>query len=75
MSSEPAGSPDPVVRLAEVLARVSHGVRPTPLELAEVLWLARHMRPETTEPETGTDGRETAPDVRETGATGPKAGE
>ncbi|MFI9425201.1 SAV_2336 N-terminal domain-related protein [Streptomyces achromogenes] len=61
MSSEPAGAPDPVVRLAEVLARVSHGVRPTPLELAEVLWLARHMRPETgtVEQESGTNGPKT----------------
>ncbi|WTO37419.1 SAV_2336 family protein [Streptomyces achromogenes] len=58
MSSEPAGAPDPVVRLAEVLARVSHGVRPTPLELAEVLWLARHMRPETGAPEA--EGHEPA---------------
>ncbi|MCL3997341.1 SAV_2336 N-terminal domain-related protein [Streptomyces lavenduligriseus] len=54
MSSEPGGSPDPVVRLADVLARASDGVRPTPLELAGVLWLARHMRPGT-----GTTGRET----------------
>ncbi|MFF4709898.1 SAV_2336 N-terminal domain-related protein [Streptomyces eurythermus] len=72
MSSEPAGPPDPVVRLADVLARASDGVRPTPLELAEVLWLARHMGPGTTERETGTDGQETGTDGRETGATGPE---
>ncbi|MGW1594144.1 SAV_2336 N-terminal domain-related protein [Streptomyces sp. NPDC002343] len=53
MSSEPAGAPDPVVRLADVLARAADGARPTPLELAEVLWLARHMRPRT-----GTTGQE-----------------
>ncbi|MFH9662342.1 SAV_2336 N-terminal domain-related protein [Streptomyces sp. NPDC017248] len=45
MSSEAAGSPDPLVRLADVLAGAAHGVRPTPLELAEVLWLARHTGP------------------------------
>ncbi|MFD0393274.1 hypothetical protein ACFQ3Z_15645 [Streptomyces nogalater] len=90
MSSEPAGSPDPVVRLADVLAQVSHGVRPTPLELAEVLWLARHMRPEpgTTGPEadaagpeadaagqeTGTAGQETGTTGPESGTTGPESG-
>ncbi|MDN3260624.1 SAV_2336 N-terminal domain-related protein [Streptomyces sp. CSDS2] len=66
MSSEPsgpAGSPDPVVRLAEVLAQVSHGARPTPLELAEVLWLARHM------------GTETGTDVQGADVTGPETGE
>ncbi|GHH17922.1 SAV_2336 N-terminal domain-related protein [Streptomyces rubradiris] len=71
MSSEtsgPAGSPDPVVRLAEVLAQVSHGVRPTPLELAEVLWLARHMRTET-----GTTGEEPGTDVQGAEVTGPEA--
>ncbi|MFF9000662.1 SAV_2336 N-terminal domain-related protein [Streptomyces achromogenes] len=70
MSSEPAGAPDPVVRLAEVLARVSHGERPTPLELAEVLWLARHMRPDT-----GTGGHRDGADGQEAGATGPGDGE
>ncbi|MBK3523481.1 hypothetical protein JHN54_17810, partial [Streptomyces sp. MBT70] len=62
MSSEPAGPPDPVVRLADILARASDGVRPTPLELAEVLWLARHMRPGA-----DTTGREDDPTGRETG--------
>ncbi|MFG2605587.1 SAV_2336 N-terminal domain-related protein [Streptomyces sp. NPDC048514] len=52
MSSEPPGAPDPVGRLADVLARASRGARgsqgtrPTPLELAELLWLAGHMVPE-----------------------------
>ncbi|MFJ9818361.1 SAV_2336 N-terminal domain-related protein [Streptomyces sp. NPDC101151] len=41
----PTGSPDPLARLADVLAEASGGVRPTPLELAEVLWLARQMDP------------------------------
>ncbi|QTD98362.1 SAV_2336 N-terminal domain-related protein [Streptomyces cyanogenus] len=65
MSSEPAevaapaapsGAPDPLVRLADVLAEAAHGVRPTPRELAEVLWLARHMGPDAGEPDaTGYD--------------------
>ncbi|MFF5441097.1 SAV_2336 N-terminal domain-related protein [Streptomyces achromogenes] len=70
MSSEPAGAPDPVVRLAEVLARVSDGERPTPLELAEVLWLARHMRPET-----GTGGQRDGADGQEACADGSADGE
>ncbi|MEV7814620.1 SAV_2336 N-terminal domain-related protein [Streptomyces flaveolus] len=51
MSSESSGaferprSLDPFVRLADVLAEAAHGVRPTPVELAEVLWLARQMTP------------------------------
>ncbi|MGV9450873.1 SAV_2336 N-terminal domain-related protein [Streptomyces sp. NPDC003635] len=41
----------PLVRLADVLAEATGGVRPTALELAELLWLARRMeQPE----ETGT---------------------
>ncbi|MFE1446974.1 SAV_2336 N-terminal domain-related protein [Streptomyces olivaceoviridis] len=42
----PRSSPDPLVRLADILAEAAHGVRPTPLELAEVLWLARQMAPD-----------------------------
>ena len=41
----PTGSPDPLARLADVLAEAADGVRPTPLELAEVLWLARQLEP------------------------------
>ncbi|WP_240468273.1 SAV_2336 N-terminal domain-related protein [Streptomyces dangxiongensis] len=52
MSSDRAGSPDPVVRLAGILAEAAHGVRPTPLELAELLWLAGHMSPGATDGET-----------------------
>ncbi|MEU6669560.1 SAV_2336 N-terminal domain-related protein [Streptomyces sp. NPDC046727] len=54
MSPEPAGrpgSPDPLARLADVLAGAAHGTRPTALELAELLWLARHMG-------SDADGRE-----------------
>ncbi|MFF9085269.1 SAV_2336 N-terminal domain-related protein [Streptomyces sp. NPDC014991] len=51
MSSDRAGSPDPVVRLAGILAEAAHGERPTPLELAELLWLAGHMSPATTDGE------------------------
>ncbi|MFJ7147856.1 SAV_2336 N-terminal domain-related protein [Streptomyces sp. NPDC100445] len=48
MSSDRAGSPDPVVRLADILAEAGRGVRPTPLELAELLWLAGRMSPDST---------------------------
>ncbi|MEW2101567.1 SAV_2336 N-terminal domain-related protein [Streptomyces cellulosae] len=41
MPSERRASP--LVRLADVLAEAGGGVRPTALELAELLWLARHM--------------------------------
>ncbi|GGX25297.1 hypothetical protein GCM10010297_53100 [Streptomyces malachitofuscus] len=45
-SDQPAqdsGSPGPLARLADVLGRAAGGPRPTPLELAELLWLARIM--------------------------------
>ncbi|MGP2443038.1 hypothetical protein ACTT8P_38160, partial [Streptomyces sp. JW3] len=45
MPSDPSGTPEPVARLADVLARAAGGARPTPLELAELLWLARHLAP------------------------------
>ncbi|MFI9805558.1 SAV_2336 N-terminal domain-related protein [Streptomyces sp. NPDC052301] len=54
MSSDRPGSTDPLVRLADVLAQAADGVRPTPLELAELLWLARHVAPGATDGE-GTD--------------------
>ncbi|MEU1006928.1 SAV_2336 N-terminal domain-related protein [Streptomyces sp. NPDC005890] len=57
MSSEPAappGAPDPVARLADILAEAAHGVRPTPRELAELLWLARHMGQRSDAPDTTT---------------------
>ncbi|MGW7298307.1 SAV_2336 N-terminal domain-related protein, partial [Streptomyces sp. NPDC054829] len=41
MPSERRASP--LVRLADVLAEAGGGVRPTALELAELLWLARQM--------------------------------
>ncbi|MET8450469.1 SAV_2336 N-terminal domain-related protein [Streptomyces sp. NPDC005209] len=44
MPSDPTGFPEPLARLADVLARASGGARPTPRELAEVLWLAGRMR-------------------------------
>ncbi|MFF4903873.1 SAV_2336 N-terminal domain-related protein [Streptomyces sp. NPDC001260] len=47
MPSDTPGSPEPLARLADVLAEAASGVRPTPLELAELLWLARHMEPGT----------------------------
>ncbi|MFC8423178.1 SAV_2336 N-terminal domain-related protein [Streptomyces sp. NPDC057236] len=58
MPSDPgpgaADAPDPLVRLAGVLTEASGGVRPTPLELAELLWLAGTM-------DTGTSGAPPAP--------------
>ncbi|MFD8303281.1 SAV_2336 N-terminal domain-related protein [Streptomyces sp. NPDC059690] len=46
MPSPTPGSPEPLARLADVLAETASGVRPSPLELAELLWLARHMEPD-----------------------------
>ncbi|MEW2624491.1 SAV_2336 N-terminal domain-related protein [Streptomyces sp. NPDC048106] len=43
MSSETPDARDALVRLAAVLAEAGRGVPPTPRELAELLWLARHM--------------------------------
>ncbi|GHI07977.1 hypothetical protein AQI88_40300 [Streptomyces cellostaticus] len=54
MPSDRPGSPDPLARLAGVLAEAAGGVRPTPLELAEVLWLAQQLEP-------GDQERQTAP--------------
>ncbi|MDT0612075.1 SAV_2336 N-terminal domain-related protein [Streptomyces lancefieldiae] len=45
MPSDHPGSPAPLPRLAEILARAASDVRPTPLELAELLWLAGQMEP------------------------------
>ncbi|MEV6941448.1 SAV_2336 N-terminal domain-related protein [Streptomyces sp. NPDC051172] len=45
MPSEPSGAPEPLARLADVLAQAADGTRPTPLELAELLWLAGHLEP------------------------------
>ncbi|WP_395571522.1 SAV_2336 N-terminal domain-related protein [Streptomyces sp. BK79] len=53
MPSDRPGSPDPLPRLADLLGRASPDVRPTPLELAEVLWLAEQMEP----PAQGPPGR------------------
>ncbi|MEU8968915.1 SAV_2336 N-terminal domain-related protein [Streptomyces monashensis] len=63
MSSERPGSPDSLARLADVLTGAAHGVRPTALELAELLWLARHMRPDTpaSEPEATSGPEGTGP--------------
>ncbi|RSS86575.1 hypothetical protein EF919_36325, partial [Streptomyces sp. WAC02707] len=45
MPADRPGPPDPLPRLADVLGRASSGDRPTPLELAELLWLAGHIEP------------------------------
>ncbi|WP_445400829.1 SAV_2336 N-terminal domain-related protein [Streptomyces sp. LE64] len=42
MSAEPGG----VARLAAVLTAAARGAAPTPTELAELLWLARHAQPD-----------------------------
>ncbi|MFD4259912.1 SAV_2336 N-terminal domain-related protein [Streptomyces sp. NPDC058534] len=63
MPADRPGSPEPLPRLADLLGRVSSGVRPTPLELAELLWLAGQMDPATT------------PGPTDDGATGQAAGE
>ncbi|UIX34865.1 SAV_2336 N-terminal domain-related protein [Streptomyces sp. GQFP] len=36
-------APEPFARLADILAEAAGGVRPTTVELAELLWLARQM--------------------------------
>ncbi|MFF1272875.1 SAV_2336 N-terminal domain-related protein [Streptomyces marokkonensis] len=40
---EGSGPPHPLTRLADVLTEAAGGLRPTPLELAELLWLARTL--------------------------------
>ncbi|MGW4545912.1 SAV_2336 N-terminal domain-related protein [Streptomyces violaceorubidus] len=64
MSTERPGAPDPppLPRLADLLGRAAAtGARPTPLELAELLWLAGQMEP--------------AADQRDGPASGPRAGQ
>lgn len=54
-----------LVRLADVLAEVTGGVRPTALELAELLWLARQMEePKETGSTAAPDPASAAEDVR-----------
>ncbi|MFJ4332624.1 SAV_2336 N-terminal domain-related protein [Streptomyces sp. NPDC088935] len=53
MPTDRPGAPDPppLPRLADVLGRAAGtGARPTPLELAELLWLAGHMEPAAPDP-------------------------
>ncbi|MFF4038631.1 SAV_2336 N-terminal domain-related protein [Streptomyces sp. NPDC001816] len=61
MPSDRPGSPDPLARLADVLAAAADGVRPTPLELAELLWLARQLEP--ADEERRTSAPTPAPDL------------
>jgi DNA-binding SARP family transcriptional activator/phosphoglycolate phosphatase-like HAD superfamily hydrolase len=56
MRSEPTG-PQLVGRLAAILAEAGDDARPTPVELAELLWLARHME----DPDRETQGASTTP--------------
>ncbi|MFH8972514.1 SAV_2336 N-terminal domain-related protein [Streptomyces sp. NPDC017890] len=50
MPSDRSGSPEPLHRLADILGRAASGDRPTPLELAELLWLAGQMEPPAQDP-------------------------
>ncbi|MGW1747897.1 SAV_2336 N-terminal domain-related protein [Streptomyces sp. NPDC002092] len=63
MPSETSGAPEPLARLAHVLAQAGDGTRPTPLELAELLWLAGHLEP-AAEPATSPAPQPPAPDDR-----------
>ncbi|GGW41667.1 SAV_2336 N-terminal domain-related protein [Streptomyces griseoloalbus] len=57
----PPGAPDPLARLAALLAEVSGGVPPTPLELAELLWLAGTMDTDAAGAPPARPPREPAP--------------
>lgn len=70
MPSEPSGAPEPLARLAEVLTRAADGTRPTPLELAELLWLAGHMEP-AGEPAAPAAPEPPAPDPHPAETVGP----
>ncbi|MFB6549339.1 SAV_2336 N-terminal domain-related protein [Streptomyces sp. NPDC056405] len=59
MPAERPGAPEPLPRLADILGRATSGVRPTPLELAELLWLAGQMEPG--EPDRPTPAAPTIP--------------
>ncbi|MGW2744918.1 SAV_2336 N-terminal domain-related protein [Streptomyces sp. NPDC001450] len=61
MPSDRPGSPDPLARLADVLAEARGGVRPTSLELAELLWLAGQLEPRGETPRPAPP--DPAPDV------------
>ncbi|MFF4499670.1 SAV_2336 N-terminal domain-related protein [Streptomyces sp. NPDC001401] len=65
MPSEPSGAPEPLARLADVLTQAADGTRPTPLELAELLWLAGHMEP-AAEPGPPPTPEPPAPETRPT---------
>ncbi|MGW0187740.1 SAV_2336 N-terminal domain-related protein [Streptomyces sp. NPDC003362] len=68
-------SDDPLTRLSDALAGASpSGTRPTPRELAELLWLAGHMEPVPGEGESGADGGESQPDGGDRGADGGRSG-
>ncbi|MFE1023398.1 SAV_2336 N-terminal domain-related protein [Streptomyces sp. NPDC058818] len=43
MPADRPGPPEPLPRLADILGKAASGARPTPLELAELLWLAGQM--------------------------------
>lgn len=60
MPADRPGPPEPLPRLADILGQATSGVRPTPLELAELLWLAAQMeQPE--EPDRPTPEAPAAP--------------
>ncbi|MEW1771986.1 SAV_2336 N-terminal domain-related protein [Streptomyces sp. NPDC086777] len=66
----PSDHPAPLARLAGLLAQAGDGVRPTPRELAELLWLAGRMSREEGEPARPPDE---APVPAEPPSAGPAA--
>ncbi|WP_282083128.1 SAV_2336 N-terminal domain-related protein [Streptomyces tendae] len=63
MPTDRPGPPDPppLPRLADILGRAAGtGARPTPLELAELLWLAGQMEPAADPPDGPESGRRAA---------------
>ncbi|AIR98252.1 SAV_2336 N-terminal domain-related protein [Streptomyces glaucescens] len=70
-------SEDPLVRLADLLAEAASGDRPTPRELAELLWLAGRMEPPAAapphppRPAAGPGGSAEPPPPRDTPAPAP----
>ncbi|MGZ3098977.1 SAV_2336 N-terminal domain-related protein [Streptomyces sp. H72] len=65
MPADRPGSPAPLPRLADILGRTDPDARPTPLELAEVLWLAGQMGT------AGTDAPLPGEEARAPGPTPP----
>ncbi|MFG3292659.1 SAV_2336 N-terminal domain-related protein [Streptomyces sp. NPDC048179] len=68
----PSDHPTPLARLADALAKAADGVRPTPRELAELLWLAGQLgHGEQDEPASKEAVVREAPPPREPAAPAP----